>query len=177
MHRSYFHNVYLDSLSLTSKCCSICPLTCMLLTTERTSSGESVFTPILPCVTVVICPHITRYVVQHSQSDILNQSRHLVPNYSPRHYQSYQDLMPSRRIEPRGPSRPDLTYEILNLLGFVVDSWIRRGFWQIPNNIHATCKKSKIHRIINIFYVDSWILIRNPDWIPTCSASRDGPFE
>ena len=81
------------------------------------------------------------------------------------------------RSTPRGPSRPDLTYEIPNLLGFVVDSWILSGFWQIPNYIHATY--NEIHININVFYVDSWILIRNPEWIPTCSvrdSSRDGPL-
>ena len=68
-------------------------------------------------------------------------------------------------VYPRGPSRPDLTYEIPNLLGFVVDSWIRSGFRQI---IHTAY--NKIHININVFYVDSWIVIRNPEWIPTCSV-------
>ena len=59
--------------------------------------------------------------------------------------------------------------------GFV---WIRSGFRQIPNNIHATY--NEIHININVFYVDSWILIRNPEWIPTCSvrdSSRDRPLD
>ena len=59
----------------------------------------------------------------------------------------------------------------LDSSGFVVDSG------RFPNNIHATY--NEIHRNINVFYVDSWILIRNPEWIPTCSvrdSSRDGPL-
>ena len=55
---------------------------------------------------------------------------------------------------------------------FVVDSG------RFPNDIHATY--NEIHRNINVFHVDSWILTRNPEWIPTCSvrdSSRDGPLK
>ena len=66
----------------------------------------------------------------------------------------------------RGPSRPDLMYEIPNLLGFVVDSWIHSGFRQIPNDF--------MQHVMRVFYVDSWI---DSEWIQSCSvqdSSRDG---